>query len=585
MRIFRSFPPTGKLSLLPVIFSIVWGLSFFPYRANLGHGADIPPQGGGKPQVFLESFFKNKDIYEEAFAPTHNLKKTRIRAGIVSHHFLAKDLIAAFFAGIDGREVQRIILIGPDHYKSYYSNRFVFSSLLTWKTPFGFMEPDRPCIRQLVAAHECSLRDGLFIQEHSIHTLVPFISKALPHVKIVPLILRNHGNYAQFRQLGAGLRQSDPEGTVLIVSSDFAHGVNQETAARLDAASIANLKNLHGENINKISCDFRPGLATLWGFLGERGGTFSLVNHKTSLDYGSKDPNNLTSYITAYYQDTPSPSISLLLVGDLMFDRYIRKVADSKGSDYIFQEIAQVLRENNVVIANLEGPITDQPSMSLNTVRGDKNNYIFTSDPGLAPTLKKHNITVVNLGNNHILDFDREGLRQTRNYLDLAGVSYFGDPADAEKRWAIKNIGGIRVGLVSHNLFIPGSTDRTLDDIRDVKENSDITLVYAHWGHEYSQDPGHRIRKLARAFIDRGADLVVGSHPHVVQEKEVYQGKMIYYSLGNFVFDQYHNQDTRRGLAVQVKIDSRNFSMSLEEISLSLEKNGQTTIKNTINQD
>jgi poly-gamma-glutamate synthesis protein (capsule biosynthesis protein) len=107
-------------------------------------------------------------------------------------------------------------------------------------------------------------------------------------------------------------------------------------------------------------------------------------------------------------------------------------------------------------------------------------------------------------------------------------------------------------------------------------------MVYAHWGLEYSKTPGEDLKETAHALIDQGADLIIGSHPHVIQEKEIYRGKRIYYSLGNFIFDQYFRPATRRGLAVKVVIDAKDLALSFQEFHLIMDRSGQTKVENKL---
>jgi len=115
--------------------------------------------------------------------------------------------------------------------------------------------------------------------------------------------------------------------------------------------------------------------------------------------------------------------VEILFVGDLMFDRGIRYYAEKNGgNDFIFKEISKFLKDKDLVVANLEGPITKNQSVSAGTVPGSTNNYFFTFDPSVARTLYKNNIKLVSLGNNHILNFNYDGLAETKKYLDEANV-------------------------------------------------------------------------------------------------------------------------------------------------------------------
>jgi len=285
--------------------------------------------------------------------------------------------------------------------------------------------------------------------------------------------------------------------------------------------------------------------------------------------------NKKTEVVPAVAETESKKSAKILFLGDLMFDRYIRQTASAKGNDFIFQKVANILSGNDLVVANLEGPVTSSDSISVNSEFGARNNYIFTFDKSLLPTLKKYNIDLVSIGNNHILNFKESGLDETRSNLKGAGIDYFGDPK-VENNFAIEKIGGWKVAFVNYDQFIPNGGARTLTQIKSAKTAlADLVIVYAHWDREYALTPAEKTKELAHNFIDAGTDLIIGSHPHVVQSQEIYKGKKIYYSLGNFIFDQYFNPETMKGLAVEVTIDAGK-KLNFKDYALKLEKNGQT---------
>lgn len=269
----------------------------------------------------------------------------------------------------------------------------------------------------------------------------------------------------------------------------------------------------------------------------------------------------------------------ILFAGDLMFDRYIRQAAEKKGNNFIFEKVSDFLKNFDLVVVNLEGPITPSASVSIGTEPGSSANYLFTFDPSLAKILFGQNIKLVNLGNNHILNFGQKGLDSTEKYLPEANIGYFGAPNGQQS--VIKNIRGIKIAFVSYNQFAndPLKNRKTaLAEIKKAKQEAAIVILYAHWGIEYTVNPNNTIKDLARQFIDAGADLIVGSHPHVIEPLEEYKGKRIYYSLGNFIFDQYFNAFVRQGQGVIVKIDAKTKQLDFSEKKFYLESNGQTSI-------
>jgi poly-gamma-glutamate synthesis protein (capsule biosynthesis protein) len=132
---------------------------------------------------------------------------------------------------------------------------------------------------------------------------------------------------------------------------------------------------------------------------------------------------------------------------------------------------------------------------------------------------------------------------------------------------------------VNYNYSIAGSFERAIEEIKNIRAQVDIVVFCPHWGTEFKiGDPGQKIRAEAYKLIDAGADLIVGGHPHVVQDSETYKGKKIYYSLGNFIFDQYFQKETMEGLGIEVTINPDR-AMEYNEVKFEMTKRGQTVLK------
>jgi poly-gamma-glutamate capsule biosynthesis protein CapA/YwtB (metallophosphatase superfamily) len=297
---------------------------------------------------------------------------------------------------------------------------------------------------------------------------------------------------------------------------------------------------------------------------------------------GLKEKNNIGSQnsTSARVSDAQNKkAVKILFVGDMMFDRYIREAANKKGYGYIFEGVRDLLAGQDLVVGNLEGPITNKNSVSVGTAMDEKKNLDFSFDPAVAKTLADDNIKLVNLGNNHVLNQGQEGVTETENYLSEAGVGYFGDTGDGKQEFSIRSLGGTRIAFVNYNYSVSGSFEKAIKDIGVAKNKSDVVIVCPHWGTEYKVgNPGPAIRNLAHQFIDAGADLIIGTHPHVIEDSETYQGKKIYYSLGNFIFDQYFQKETTEGLGVEVTI-SPDRSMEYNDLKFKMTTGGQTKIE------
>lgn len=259
-----------------------------------------------------------------------------------------------------------------------------------------------------------------------------------------------------------------------------------------------------------------------------------------------------------------SEEVSLVAVGDLSYSRGVERIV-KKANDinYPFLKIQDYLKNADLVFGNLETPITqgaEIPDFDM----------IFRSNPGTEQALKQAGFSVLSLANNHTPNFGEKGLEDTFNYLDSAGIKYAGagnNDQEAYKPIYIEK-SGIKFSFLAYNdvdvvpSFYEASNnhagtafmriDKMTGAVKDAKQKADFVIVSMHSGTEYTGEPNDSQVNFAHAAIDAGADLVIGHHPHVVETLEKYKGKFIFYSLGNFVFDQPQKQETKQGLAVKV---------------------------------
>ncbi|OHA87002.1 MAG: hypothetical protein A3A96_03630 [Candidatus Zambryskibacteria bacterium RIFCSPLOWO2_01_FULL_39_39] len=267
--------------------------------------------------------------------------------------------------------------------------------------------------------------------------------------------------------------------------------------------------------------------------------------------------------------------IKILFVGDMFFDRYIRQVGESKGEDFIFYCISNFLKDSSLVVGNLEGPITDSPSVSQGTVVGSPENYVFTFPPSTAKLLARNNIKIVNLGNNHINNFGGWGVSSTKKYLAEAGIKYFGQPREA--RSDSEDVKWGNISFISYNEFGGDSKEKVAQKIKEEKESGQMVFVYAHWGDEYAEVP-LRVKNVAKLFAKSGADFIIGSHPHVILPSQKVSDTIVYYSLGNFIFDQYWNKEVSTGLVLELNIKGK--EINVIEHKVSLNRDGRTCLVN-----
>jgi gamma-polyglutamate biosynthesis protein CapA len=259
--------------------------------------------------------------------------------------------------------------------------------------------------------------------------------------------------------------------------------------------------------------------------------------------------------ITSLNVKADDGSISILFLGDMMFDRGVGTQANKKGFEYIFGQSTTTIQKHDLTIANLEGPITTFKSKTILSSGKAIPGFQFTFATSTAKALKVAGIDIVSLANNHTINFGQIGLDQTRQSLIENNVMYFGSPINNPDLTATTTcIKDICVGIIGWHEFGYKNDEFIYSKIKEMRSIVDYLVIFPHWGIEYESKPNKKQIKLAHDWIDVGADVVVGAHPHVVQTVEKYKDKYIFYSLGNFIFDQYFSFGTTHGIGVSANI-------------------------------
>jgi len=254
---------------------------------------------------------------------------------------------------------------------------------------------------------------------------------------------------------------------------------------------------------------------------------------------------------------------SVIAGGDIMLARGTGMYIRVFGPEYPFQRIREEIVKHDIAFANLESPISRRGTKFF----PNKGIY-FRADLGAVEGLAFCGFDVISLANNHALDFGPMALEETMLLLKQKGIKFTG--AGSSRREALKpavfHIGDTSIAFICYNTIYPfsstqgGKTMVTLslresvikDEIREMEKNYDVIIVGVHGGEEYlSRQEDEKVR-IFKKLVDSGADIVLGSHPHVVQEIEVYKNRLIAYSLGNLIFDQNWSEDTSRGILLEI---------------------------------
>ncbi len=301
-----------------------------------------------------------------------------------------------------------------------------------------------------------------------------------------------------------------------------------------------------------------------------------------------KSPDNLESTETFVAEIIPKiitkeePTARLVFGGDVMLSRSIGIIM-KKENNYLlhWEPLCETFSSADVSFINLEGPISDK-GKNVGSI------YSFRADPKTIVGLTDCGIDVVSFANNHVWDWGRQAFEDTLNRLEEKKISYVGAGKNQEeaRNPIIYNIRGINIAYLAYTDLVsewlrrqdasPAVAGIDLEkismDIQKAKsEKADIIITSFHFGDEYETVHNSYQEKIARAVIDAGANIVIGHHPHVAQDIERYNDGIIFYSLGNLIFDQNFSEDTSFGLIADIVVSKKGI-VSAEKIKAKFDK-------------
>ena len=281
-----------------------------------------------------------------------------------------------------------------------------------------------------------------------------------------------------------------------------------------------------------------------------------------------------TPTATATPSPTPTPATTtFLFVGNIVPARCVRAAADKRGDDhYIYAQVAPLIRKADFAVALLNTALTQS-----GIVTGCRYTFVLTGDPKHAHTLAWAGFDLVNIGTNHIrncgwVGCGYKGFLETLQNLHAAGLPTVGGGLnlDAALQPYVVTLHGVRFAFVSLNQLgfswadtdTPGTAPLTPENARRAialaRQQADVVIALPHWGPEYDATPDYLQRRAARWLVEAGADVIVGNHSHVVQGMQILGGVPVFYSLGNFVFDQTWSQETQQGAILTLTFEGQN---------------------------
>lgn len=257
----------------------------------------------------------------------------------------------------------------------------------------------------------------------------------------------------------------------------------------------------------------------------------------------------------------------LIFTGDVMLSRAVRRqILKARDPALPFRKMAPMLRASDIAFINLESPFSDRG-------RYREGGLIFHAAPDMIAGLKLARIAVASTANNHSRDCASHGVEFTVVWLRAHGIQAVGsaESSAAAHKGVVLVRHGVRFGFLGYTYDQSNGNWKDLDprialadpkavcrDVTEIRKRADVVIVSMHHGIEYTLKPTAAQVAFAHAAIDAGATLVIGHHPHVVQPSEKYGAGLIFYSLGNFIFDQYQRVETQHGEVVQISFVGRN---------------------------
>ncbi|MFH1781251.1 MAG: CapA family protein [Patescibacteria group bacterium] len=240
--------------------------------------------------------------------------------------------------------------------------------------------------------------------------------------------------------------------------------------------------------------------------------------------------------------EEPPAETKVIFGGDVMLSRYVDRATAATGDMAApFRNVADEFEQNDLAFINLEAPFAASPPYGA-----PDNGMVFRVNPSMIDGLKLADINIASLSNNHIANAGQSGIDYTKEHLTNNGIGYCLESPDILSR------NDIDFAFLCYSYDRNLDTNKLINDIQSVKDQgAEVIIVSMHNGAEYTENISASQSGFAHTAIDHGADLVIGHHPHVVQRMEEYNGRYIFYSLGNLVFDQNWSWETQLGAVVK----------------------------------
>lgn len=495
-------------------------------------------------------------------------------AMVVPHHnIVALQRAEAFAELAQQTQPQTIVVLSPNHFGSGTAEQIVANKIWTRHNGIDVIQPNQELVAQLVAANVVTLDNAALSGEHGISNLLDDIGTYFPKAQLLPILLRDTVTVDQVAALMTELAVACAGQCGVIASVDMSHYLPAALADVHDQTTLRVLREQNQTDVWGLEVDSPASLAGVmqWAALNQLPEFAVLAQTNSGTLLGNPD-SETTSHILGYYQ--PSAVVpaevsidgnlagdgagadtavtTFTFAGDVMLGREIGYQFQNNHFRDLFTNLGnRVFWGTDISWLNMEGPISDRQIIQDRT----PDDLIFLFSREAVAALEYLQITTAGLANNHTANQGRAGLETTRQLLDAAKLDWVGDPyginESSVKRYSQ---GGNEVSLIAVNVFDGDLTGLT-ELIESEHTAGQFVIVLPHWGNEYQTTHSGRQEQLATDWVSAGVDLIIGMHPHVVQDAQVLTAAdgrkvLVLYSLGNFVFDQTFSTETQQGLIV-----------------------------------
>lgn len=448
---------------------------------------------------------------------------------------------------------ETIILITPNRLEQ--NDSLILTTNQNQKLANAILILDNKKVKKLTDLDKnISINDANFTEQYKDSQILNRINQNFPDAKLLPLVLKTDLTKDQISFLNQELKETCSQNCLLVSAVDFSQTQTEGLVEIQNDFSIQALENLDIDNIYRAQTQSNQALALtiLWAKNNQTEKFNLTLNAKGSV---------LADYETG--EKIASSQITFVIGGDMMLDRAVDAFFRGDKLVEVVKNIDNIFRGVNTSIVNLEGPISDSP-IEVDTT---SDNLVFNFPPKTPEVLKWLGISGVSLANNHTSNAGKAGLENTHKVLEEAGIVWIGGPNfDADNSVREFGSGSQKLAIITINNL--SSTDDLSGLIQAQKKIGNYVLIFPHWGNEYQDRHSTQQENLAKSWIDAGADIVIGSHPHVIQDMEIYNNKPIIYSLGNLVFDQTFSTETKQGLVVAGSIDKGKIKLVLIPIAI-----------------